>query len=378
MAGCTVENWSLQDLSNALQDLHKDNKKIVVPMFQRGKRWKKTQEQKFIDSLIKGYPVGTMLFYETYEDHKKTYILVDGLQRGNSIKKYITNPTEFFYDNSISDKFCENILDLIGKSNSSEHMKIRTILTDFIKGKTSFKNIQYYDVAKDITDEFEVGYKPIGELIKSITTFFEERQDLYDRVASTVIPVVVYSGDENNLHEIFDRINSQGTPLDQYEVYAASWPVNQKYTVSNVDIIEAIVKKYDSFIDDNFEIHGYNREKMRTEKQVNAFEYLFGLGKHLVNKYEILAFNKNLAEDTVNSIGFELINACLNDSDKIKNLYNNFTMLDLDSLEIALYESIDFVIGAINVITKFKGNTRNTNKIFHSKYQIMSMISTTS
>lgn len=225
MAGCTCENWTLQDLSSALQDMHKDNKKIVVPMFQRGKRWKKGQEQKFIDSLIKGYPVGTMLFYETYEDNKRTYILVDGLQRGNSIKKYITNPTEFFYDYSISDKFCESISSLIGKTNSEVYSKIRTILTNFIKGKTSFKNIQYYDVAKEIADEFNAGYEPIGELIKVITSFFEERQDLYDRIASTVIPVVVYTGDENNLPEIFDRINSQGTPLDQYEVYAAVWPV---------------------------------------------------------------------------------------------------------------------------------------------------------
>lgn len=68
--------------------ISKDNKRIVVPMFQRGKRWSRTQEQVFIDSLIKGYPVGTMLFYETFEDNKRTYILVDGLQRGNSIKKY--------------------------------------------------------------------------------------------------------------------------------------------------------------------------------------------------------------------------------------------------------------------------------------------------
>ena len=69
MAGCTCENWTLQDLSSALQDMHKDNKRIVVPMFQRGKRWSKKQEQIFIDSLIKGYPVGTMLFYETFEDN---------------------------------------------------------------------------------------------------------------------------------------------------------------------------------------------------------------------------------------------------------------------------------------------------------------------
>ena len=82
MAVCTVENWTLQDLSSALQNMHRDNKRIAVPMFQRGKRWKKDQQQKFIDSLIKGYPVGTMLFYETFEDGSPTYILVDGLQRG--------------------------------------------------------------------------------------------------------------------------------------------------------------------------------------------------------------------------------------------------------------------------------------------------------
>lgn len=62
MAGCTCENWSLQDLSSALQDMHKDNKKIVVPMFQRGKRWNKNQEKTFIDSLIKGYPVEPCCF----------------------------------------------------------------------------------------------------------------------------------------------------------------------------------------------------------------------------------------------------------------------------------------------------------------------------
>lgn len=208
MAGCACENWTLQDLSSALQDMHKDNKRIVVPMFQRGKRWKKGQEQKFIDSLIKGYPVGTMLFYETFEENKRTYILVDGLQRGNSIKKYITNPTEFFYDYSISDEFCESISLQMRKTNLDDYSKILTILTNFIRGKRSFKNIQYYDVAKQIADEFGVDYELIGELIKVITSFFEERQDLYDRIASTVIPVVVYTGDENNLPEIFDRINS--------------------------------------------------------------------------------------------------------------------------------------------------------------------------
>lgn len=377
MAGCTCENWSLQDLSSALQDMHKDNKKIVVPMFQRGKRWNKNQEKTFIDSLIKGYPVGTMLFYETFEDNKRTYILVDGLQRGNSIKKYMTNPTEFFYDDSISDEFCAEILKIVGLEDEEFYSSIRTILTSFIKGQKTFKNLQYYSVAKLIADEFKVGYEPIEKLIDTIKNFFEERQDLYDRIASTVIPVIVYTGEESNLPDIFDRINSKGTPLDQYEVYAAAWPVNEKYAISNLDVIEHIVKKYDSFVEDGYFIHGYSREEMRTTRKVNAFEYLFGLGKYLVEKYEILGFNKNLADDTVNPIAFELVNACLNDADKIRILYKNLQTIDLNVLEKAIYKAIDFVNDSISVVTKFKGNSRNANKIFHSKYQILSMISTT-
>lgn len=377
MAGCTCENWSLQDLSSALQDMHKDNKKIVVPMFQRGKRWNKNQEKTFIDSLIKGYPVGTMLFYETFEDNKRTYILVDGLQRGNSIKKYMTNPTEFFYDDSISDEFCAEILKIVGQEDEEFYSSIRTILTSFIKEQKTFKNLQYYSVAKLIADEFKVGYEPIEKLIDTIKNFFEERQDLYDRIASTVIPVIVYTGEESNLPDIFDRINSKGTPLDQYEVYAAAWPVNEKYAISNLDVIEHIVKKYDSFVEDGYFLHGYSREEMRTTRKVNAFEYLFGLGKYLVEKYEILGFNKNLADDTVNPIAFELVNACLNDADKIRILYKNLQTIDLNVLEKAIYKAIDFVNDSISVVTKFKGNSRNANKIFHSKYQILSMISTT-
>lgn len=213
MVGCTNENWTLQYLSSALQDMHKDNKKIVVPMFQRGKRWSKSQEKAFIDSLVKGYPVGTMLFYETFEENKRTYILVDGLQRGNSIKNFMNNPTEFFFDDSISDKFCASILGLLNQTDEAYYAKIRTTLTTFIKEQKTFKNLQYYSVAKQLTDDFGVGYEFIGNLIDIIKSFFEERQDLYDRISNTVIPVIVYTGDESNLPDIFDRINSKGSVL---------------------------------------------------------------------------------------------------------------------------------------------------------------------
>lgn len=72
-----------------------------------------------------------------------------------------------------------------------------------------------------------------------------------------------------------------------------------------------------------------------------------------------------------------MVNACLNDADKIRILYKNLQTIDLNVLEKAIYKAIDFVNDSISVVTKFKGNSRNANKIFHSKYQILSMISTT-
>ena len=133
MSGCTSESWTLRDIAEALINERKDNKRIVVPMFQRGKRWKKDQEKTFIDSIIKGYPVGTMLFYEKYEDGVKTYILVDGLQRGNSIKKYITNPTNFLGERDIPDDLCQDILNLYGENNDKYYSEIRKIIMSFIQ-----------------------------------------------------------------------------------------------------------------------------------------------------------------------------------------------------------------------------------------------------
>ena len=116
---------------------------------------------------------------------------------------------------------------------------------------------------------------------------------------------------------------------------------------------------------------------MRVKKEVNAFEYLFGLGKYLVAKYDMLRFNFNLPDDAINTIAYEIVNACLNNSDKISTLYKNiYSIVNINSFEKALCKSIEFVNDSIAVITRFKGNMRTGTKLFHSKYQIISMIST--
>ncbi len=376
--GCKTETWTVKELSDALQNKHMDNKRIVVPMFQRGQRWNSKQQQTFIDSLINGYPVGTLLFYEKYENNQWVYILVDGLQRGSCIRKYMMNPTAFFFNENVSDSVCSKILSIIDEDHLENYSFVRSALTSFIKRQKTFTNIQFYEVAGEICQSFNKtnDFRIVGEVTGVISNFFQDKQSLYDSISATTIPVIVYSGLEDTLPLIFERINSKGTPLDQYEIYAAAWPVNDKVVINNTDIIEYVIKKYDTLINAGYTIHGYNREDLRREKKVNAFEYLFGLSRYLANRFEILSFNKNMSDDTVNPLAFELVNACLNDTDKIRVLYQSLECIDINSFEAALISAIEFVAESVSTVTRFKGNARNANKIFHSKYQIMSMIST--
>lgn len=381
MATCRYEPWSLKDLATALNDMHIDKKQIVVPMFQRGKRWKPKQEDAFIDSLLKGYPVGTMLFYRTVEENKEIYTLVDGLQRGNTIKKFMASPTKYFKDEDIPIEIVDvifNILELRGQESKIKN-GISDIVVNSIHSYSTYNGMQYYPIAKDITHAYPTtNIEAIDQIIQVLQPFLDKHKLLYEKIVNTIIPVIVYSGDEDTLPDIFDRINSKGTALTTYEVFAASWPINNKFKVNNSEIVDKVLKKYDTLADDNFSLAGYDREELRKGQRLNAFEYLFGLSRFINDKYDFLRFDKSSEDDVINPMGFELVNACLNETnDTIKTLYSNILALDINQFEEKLINTIEFVEEIIKPITRFKGNKRGSNKILHSKYQVMSMISTT-
>lgn len=379
MNSCTCENWTLESVSKALLNSSMDNKVIVVPMFQRGKRWKKQQENTFIDSMRKGYPVGTMLFYKKLVNNKENYILVDGLQRGNTIRKYMTNPTEFFSMSEISETVCNELMIALGIPEADPN-NAKNFLFTFIQKQKKYDLLptEYLKISRELCELYEVPFSVYGEKVMGVLTdFFQAGKNDFEQIAKSIIPVIIYNGDENNLPEIFDRINSKGTPLNLYEVYAASWPVDKKFHVATKEIVEFVVRKYEILREDGYIIDGYNKEKFLEAQELNAFEYMFGLSKYLTTKYKELAFEVSMGDDAVNSLAFELVNACLNDSDKIKSLHELINKLDVGQFQMALENAILFVTDSLKTVTRFKGNKRNSEKIFHSKFQILSMISTT-
>ena len=385
MSKRTTEIWTLQEISDALQNLEHGEKRIVIPRFQRGQRWDSKQEDGFIDSVRRGYPVGTLLFYKTIEQQsngtvKEVYTLVDGLQRSTAIFRYMQAPMKFFSASDVSTELVDDVFTLLGfpepqKNNVAP--AIRSTYVDYIHNLKSYKTPQTYPLAKAILTAIPVENSDsiMDDLVERLSLHLQRTIEGHSEIAKSEIPAVVYTGDENDLPEIFSRINSKGTPLNAYEIYAASWPQQQKFPIRNTKIIDAILAKYDALNDDIYTIQGYDREEIRRTKMVTLFEYVFGLGKWLSAEFPLVAFDKHLKADEVTPIGFELLDACFFDTKRIGEIYKRLQAVNANHLEKALVDCIQVVDAIVSPITRFKGNRRkNEIKPIYSKNQIISII----
>lgn len=75
-------------------ELYKDDKLVVNRRYQRKLVWSVEEKQKFIDSLVKGYPIPMILTSKYGSDDSKLEIL-DGLQRLNAITSFIECDYDF-------------------------------------------------------------------------------------------------------------------------------------------------------------------------------------------------------------------------------------------------------------------------------------------
>lgn len=381
MADCKTETWTLEEIRESLEKETNGNKKIVIPMFQRGKRWDSKKKECFIDSLKKKYPIGTLLFYKTVENQKEIYTLIDGLQRGSTIKEYLSNPTKFFNIVELNEESLNKLYSLIIVAGSFEAQKkkIDDIIIEYFKTLNSYDDINSIELFGKLSNEFPILKDHLIEYNNTLKDEFNRLKKEYNDLAKGTLPAIVYTGDEGTLPEIFERINSKGVALTEYEIYAASWP-RKEFKTSNSDLVEYVLKKYDILNDADYTISGYDRDEKRINKHTNAFEYVFGLSKYLQNKYASLNFYRNLKDDETNPVAFQLLNACFNNKHgDIKDVHKIITRFsnNIDVLEKTLTDVIEFVNKCIEPVLKFKANSRNNNKIYHSQYQIMSLISFT-
>ncbi len=393
-----IDMWDVEELIAATSKNIKSNKEITIPPFQRGLVWDKKRQEDLIDSIRNGYPIGTLLLYEVsnksngHSDVKRSYNLIDGLQRTNALKQYTSSPNTYFSMTEYEDPLVEFLARELNQHTEEGKDAIRRVITNWIKGVSGFSLTDGFEpsgmtraLISEVlnvppeTDYFtlEVGkYIANSRFQKKLLEFLETVSRAAD-ISKVKVPVIIFTGDDTQLPAVFERLNTRSTVLSRYEVFAAQW-VKKTLKIHNKSIRDAIWEKYSALEDENFTsdaVQDAPDDKRKKEHNYTLFEYLFGFGRYLSSKFPRL-FGET-SEDRPSSIGFNLMCACVGlQINRMTRLPDRLSGKSIRQLEDFIIESTEFVERTLDPVLSVKQQKEKKSPIYHTEYQIISMIVT--
>lgn len=377
--------WKLEEFSALDIDRNMKQDIFVVPRYQRGVVWKDQQRADLVDTIKKGLPFGSLLLYK--DKNTNVYQIIDGLQRSKAIIKFVQNPTQFFDEDDIDISVIRKIVALTEMRGNIQALeeKIKELLKTWVKEEhktlIEVEGMQFSKFGKVVSTYFPIckGLEfDIGDMIEPM---MKNYKDICKKISNTKIPAIVLEGDPELLPVLFERINSKGTQLSKYEIYAATWS-GKKYLLKDEfsDLVKANRDRYDLMLEGEGSLDDYNSISFMNQKELDAFEIAFGFGKYLCDRWPHL-FGKNKEETQVESIGFTLLNCCIgmkNKDAKILNLKLEERLGDnrINEFLSKILEVIKYVDKYIGKFSKFKSNTRANagERPLHTEFQIVSII----
>lgn len=180
-------NFSVGEIIN----LYKDNEIDLEPAFQRFFRWSKTQQTKFIESLILGYPVPSIFVFQKDDG---VWEVIDGVQRISSILNFVgllsINLEESVQELPLILESGDILESLENKCYDNNTLTILKEKKALLKGKIDISNVCPLDKATIID------------------------------LKRARIPVIVLSNKSigSSRLELFKRLNSGGSHLEPQEI----------------------------------------------------------------------------------------------------------------------------------------------------------------
>jgi len=209
-------------LKKLIEDIHVGE--IGLPDIQRPFVWPRSKVRDLFDSMYRGFPIGYLLFWENgYAETHRTIgidgkqktprlLIVDGQQRLTSIYavlKGVPVVNEKFHTENIRIAF-HPLEEKFEVSNSAIERDVEWIpdVSVLWKPETSA-----YTFIQDFLNRLKARRSVSSEEEKRIPVAIDRLVKLQDYPITAL--EVSYSVDEDQVAEIFVRINSKGTPLNQ-------------------------------------------------------------------------------------------------------------------------------------------------------------------
>jgi hypothetical protein len=392
-----LETFSVEKLRDNLTGKEKN---IVIPPFQRSLAWTKNQEKELIKSIRNGYPFGSILLFE-YKDpstNKTRYQLIDGLQRSNTIVKYSKEPLNLFSsfmdenEEIYNRKFTvlEAEIDLkLKKTVKSIKKEVFSWLQKNYNTIEKLNKIQYSNFSKSLFSENKIAVKDpkdkyeiqekIDEVIEIIMEqFVAEFRNFID----LQIPALVFTGKKEDLHDVFEKINTGGKKLSKYEIFAATWLEDEESKIKITDPILSGKNGIIDFVNERYSVlttHGYDIDPQITQnianKELEVFDVIFGFGKMINDMYPNI-FKSNSKDDAIVASAFSLVSSCLSIKNKeMEKIPNRLAELENKNLFFSrLLEVIGDVNSFLDRILIVKTNSKINKNMFHSELQMVSII----
>ncbi len=376
--------------------------KLKAPKFQRNFIWKLKAKKSLIATLKKDLPIGCIILQEMDDGF---FNIIDGRQRLSTLADFEKNRAQYFDPSDIShdeiDRLFTSIPEIETIYRNLDDSKIKSIYASFPKTvQTLLKKNGYskvvvceklrdYMLGPDIIppdklDALNAKKRELKKFEDNKYKLLKALENFYDNFCSIVnldelvLPCIIFerNAQPNDIIESFENINTKGTKLSKYDLYAASWE-SKIICVDDNDILEKVIAKYNDTIENNqnIETDGFSEAEIRSKKEINIFEYSYAISKiigdHCGHMYE----TKDSSE--VDSLGFTILAGIFNvktDGDMVsladKLVDSKLDYRDLKDKIVSCAEGIRDVL--VEYCVPYKG----ANFYDHSINQLVSYIVT--
>lgn len=361
--------------------------KIEIPKFQRGLVWSKTKKVEFIKTLKAGLPIGVLLLSKKGDK----YLVIDGLQRFTTMKDYAKDFFSYIDKSEITDNDLVSIIIVSSDARTifdgyqpaakqKEYDTMRSIIVEKI---SEAGNKNHFVISGEIAQALckKIAAIPDKDCIKVQGAVFEIVERIYKQaqIDDIEIPLIIFTGKEDELVEIFQKLNQEGVRLTKYDIFSATW-INQTVIVKDPTFIDFIIKKYEyEQGKHDLEIDSYDPEEMKQKGELTVFEYAFAVGKALMAKCTTLFPKQDDAK--IDSIGFiilaELMGLTYQNMGRLAQTMSTYKTLDFKKLKDAIVEAGSFVENALIPHIEAPLKTKNGKRaslVCHSELQLASYI----